>query len=122
MCEKAVDDCLAALKFIPDWSVTGKMIKIVFTALYADENILYFNEDSGNVVFICNEMGALNIYPNNITHDDANYDEDDPDTIIHVRLFTWHIKFEKRKALTKELNEELMPVAWHFNRWCDWCV
>ena len=27
MCVEAVDDCLAALKFIPDWFVTSKMIK-----------------------------------------------------------------------------------------------
>ena len=25
MCDKAVDDCLAALKFVPDWFVTSKM-------------------------------------------------------------------------------------------------
>ena len=40
MCDKAVDDCLAALKFVLDWFVTSKMIKKRFTDLYADENIL----------------------------------------------------------------------------------
>ena len=101
MCEKAVDDCLAALKFVPDWFVTSKMIKILFNALYADESILYFNDDSSNVVFHCNGMGILNIDLINIGLDDANYDEDDPDTIIHVRILAWHIKFEKRKHLKK---------------------
>ena len=33
MCDEAVDDCLAALTFIPGWFVTGKMINIFFTAL-----------------------------------------------------------------------------------------
>ena len=28
MCDKATDDCLAALKFVPDWFVASKMIKI----------------------------------------------------------------------------------------------
>ena len=42
MCDKAVDDSLATLKLIPDWFVTSKMIKDLFTASYADENILYF--------------------------------------------------------------------------------
>ena len=37
--------------------------------------------------------------------------EDDPNTIILIRLLLWHIKFEKRKPLKKELNEELMPVG-----------
>ena len=36
------------------------------TALNADER-LYFNEDSGNVAFICNGMGILNIDLNILT-------------------------------------------------------
>ena len=43
MCDKAVDCCLPALKLVPDWFVPGKMIIILFTYLYANENILYFN-------------------------------------------------------------------------------
>ena len=70
-------------------------------ALHADDNILYFNEDSGDAVFSCNEMGILSKDLNNINLDDINYDEDDPDTIIHIRPLTWHIIFEKRKALLK---------------------
>ena len=85
-CDKAVDDCLTTLKFVPDWFVTSKMIKMLFTALYADKNILYFNEDSGNFVLCCNRMGILNIDLNNINLDN-NFDEDDPDTIILIRLF-----------------------------------
>ena len=63
--------------------------------------ILYFNEDSDNVIFTCNEMGIFNIDLNNVIFDDTNYDEDDPDAIIPVRLLAWHIKFEKRKTLKK---------------------
>ena len=37
------------------------MIRKLFTALYEHENIPYINEDSGNVVFNCNEMGILSI-------------------------------------------------------------
>ena len=91
MCDEAFDDSLAALKLVPDWFVTSKAIKRVFTALYADENIPYLNEDFANVVFSCNEMGILNIDLNNINLDN-NFDEDDPDTIIHIRLLAWLIK------------------------------
>ena len=49
MYDEAVDDSLAALKCFPEWFVTSKMIKKLYTALYVDENILYFDEDSGNV-------------------------------------------------------------------------
>ena len=71
------------------------MIKRLLTAVYADENILYFNKDSSNVVFNCNGMGILNIDLNNINLDDTNYDEDDPDTIILIRRLASHTKFEK---------------------------
>ena len=40
MCDKTIDYCLAALKFVSDWFGSKKMIKIIFTALYGDENIL----------------------------------------------------------------------------------
>ena len=50
------------------------MIKKSFTALYADENKLYVNEDSGNAVINCNGIGILNIDLNNINLDN-NFDE-----------------------------------------------
>ena len=46
LCYEAIDESIATLKLIPDWFVTSKMIKKLFTALYTDENILDFNEDS----------------------------------------------------------------------------
>ena len=61
-------------------------------------------------------MVLLKIDLDNISLDD-NFDEDDPDTVILMRLLTWYIKFEKYKELKKELSEELMPVAWHPNKW-----
>ena len=62
-------------------------------------------------------MGILNTDLNNINFDNPNYNEDDPDTIIHVRVLAWHIKFEKRKELKKELSEKLISVVWHPNKW-----
>ena len=59
MCDEDVDDSVVTLKRIPDWLVTSKMIEKLFTGLYPDENILYFNEDSENVVINCNGMGIL---------------------------------------------------------------
>ena len=58
------------------------------------------------IVMKC-EMGILSINLNNINLDNTNYEEDDPDTIILIRLLAWHIKFEK----CKDVYLELMPVA-----------
>ena len=52
--------------------------------MYADENILYFNEESCNAIFNCNAMDILNIDFNN-TNLNNNFDEDDLDT-INMRL------------------------------------
>ena len=67
-------------------------------------------------------MDILSIDRNNINLDDTNYDEDDPETIIHIRLLAWHIKFDKRKAFKKELNEELIRITWHPRRWWNFCM
>ena len=101
MCNEAVDDSLASLDFIPDWFVTSKMIKKLYSALCADDNIICFNEKSGNIVFSCNEVGVLSINLNKI-YLDGNFDEDDADTIILIRLLVWHIRFEKWKVLKKD--------------------
>ena len=59
-----------------------------------DDSILFFNEDSGDAILSCNKMDILSIDLNNINLDDTNYDEDDRETIIHVRLLARYIKFE----------------------------
>ena len=92
MCDEAVDGSLAALKLVSDLFVTSTMVK--------NENILYLNEDSANVIFSCNEIGILNIDFNNINIDNI-FNEDDPDTIIIIRLLACHIKLDKGKALKK---------------------
>ena len=98
LCDEAVDDSLAALKLIPNRFVTNKLIKKLYTALYADENMFYFNKDSDIVVFNCNEMGILDIDLNNIDLENS-FNADNTDTISLIRLLAWHIKFEKHKAL-----------------------
>ena len=107
MCYKAVDDCLAALKCV----LIGLLQVNLYTTLYADENMLCFNEDFGNVVFNCNEMGTLHVDLNCINLDNNNFDENDPDTIIHVRLFVGILNLKNVKHLKK-----------YPNKWWNWCV
>ena len=87
-----------------------------------DDNLFYFNEDVGKAIFSCNKMGILSIDLINNKLDDTNYDEDDPETITHIRLLVQHIKFEKRKIFKKQLNEELMMIALHPRKWWNICI
>ena len=68
--------------------------------MYADDGLLFFHGDSGDVTLCCNEMGILSVNVININLDN-NFDEDDPDTIILIRLLAWHSKFKKHEALKK---------------------
>ena len=54
-------------------------------------------------------MGTLCVSLNNINLDEVNFYEDDPKSIIHVRLLTWCNKLKQRK---KEVSKELIPVEW----------
>ena len=85
MCDEAVDDSLAALKLIPDWFVTSEMIKNLYAALYTDDGLLFFDEGSGDIPYCGNEMGVLSVNLNYI-YLDNNFDEDDPNTVILIRL------------------------------------
>ena len=70
------------------------MIKKLYIALYTDD-IHFYDKDSSNVTFFCNEMCILCVDITNINLDDTNYDEDDFETIIHIRLLAWHNKSNK---------------------------
>ena len=76
MCDEIIGDSVTSLELIPDWYVTSKMIKKLYTALYADDNMIYFNETSIDVVFSSNEISILSIDLRNI-YLDYNFDEDD---------------------------------------------
>ena len=87
ICYEAVA-CPATLKFIPDWFVTSKMLEKFDNILHANDDTLFYNEDFDKVIFIANQRHilAVDIDKNNL-HNDNNFVENDPDTIIHVRLF-----------------------------------
>ena len=41
MCDEAVDDCLAALKFIPDWFGTSKVLEKFHNTFLVNDDILF---------------------------------------------------------------------------------
>ena len=83
MCDEAVDDCLAALKYIPDWYVTSKMLEKC-DVLHAYDDILFYNEDFNKVRFIANQKNILALDLEKVNLDN-NLDEDNLDTIIQIR-------------------------------------
>ena len=78
------------------------MIKNLYTALYADDVLLYLDENSGDTTFCCDEIGILSVNLNNINFHN-NFNEDDPDTVILFRRLALHSKSKKCKALKKDM-------------------
>ena len=57
---------------------------------------------------------------NNIILDDADFHEDDPETIIHVRLITWCNRYKQLKACKKEIKKKkelLLAVGYPARLW-----
>ena len=72
-------------------------------ALFADDNILVFDEYFGNVTFTTDNICILCVNLNSIKLDDANFYKGDPKTIIHVRFLGWRNKLRQLKAFKKEI-------------------
>ena len=86
MYDKAGNDFHSSLKFVPSWFVTSKLIKIFHDALFANDDILFFDKDFRNVIFYTNEMCIISVDLGQIHLEDVNLYEDDPGCIVHVRI------------------------------------
>ena len=60
--------------------------------------------------FCSRETCIFSVDLDKIDLDDINYD-DDPETIIHVRLMTWCNRYKQHKSCKKDISKELMLVA-----------
>ena len=94
MCDKAVDDCLTALKFISYLFVTSKMLEKLDNALHANDDIVFYNEDFNKITIITNQrhMHPPDLDKINLNNDNDFYG-DDSDSIIFVRLLVWCSNF-----------------------------
>ena len=121
VCDEAAGEGLAILKFIIDCFVTSEIIEKFHDALLAYDDILLFDEDFSKVTFLLIRWVFLvqHLDKTDLDNDNSFY-KNDPDTF--VRFLVWRNKFEKRKALKKDVSKELMSVAWHPTRWWDWCI
>ena len=112
MCDESVDDCLAALKFIPDWFVPNKMLEKFHDDLPANDDILFFNEDFNKITIFVNQMDILAVDLYEIKLEEGN----NFDNMVLILLFvldfwlegvnlknTKHLKKGKQKVNTCNL-------------------
>ena len=102
--KKVVNAYLPLLKFIPGWLVTNKMLKDFDNIVFFNGDTIFANEDS-DVKFLSDGMGFVNVDLNNVNLGDDNFDNYDPQTIIHVRIMAWCNSYKQRKACKKEISK-----------------
>ena len=66
-------------------------------------------------------MDVNTIDLNNINLDEDLF-EDDPETIVHVRLMAWYNKYKQHESWKKDTSKEITLVSYHPTRWWDWCM
>ena len=71
MCDEAVNNCLAALKFIPDWFLISKMLEKLVNALHANNDKLFYNKDFDKVTFIAHQIHILAVNLDKINLDNS---------------------------------------------------
>ena len=90
MCDAAFDDFLPALNLFPIGLLQVRWLKIFI--VFHSQMMIYSFLMKVLVIsnFLVNEIGILSVDLNNNNLDDNNFYEDDPETIIHVRLMAWY--------------------------------
>ena len=84
---------------------------MLLDTLYANDGILFFDEDFANVTFSAKKTGIICIDLNKVDLDDVDFDEGDPETIIYITHLAWRNKFEKRKAKRYEQRFNAFNIA-----------
>ena len=125
MCERAIEDELETLEYVPNHFKTQTMCESAFKN---EPYSLKFVPDHFKRQEICDK--AVRDDPYSLQHvpdwsvtkewvciwyDDSEYcDDDDEDN-----FFKW---YQKRKVQKASIKEELMPIAWHPSKYWDWCI
>ena len=77
-----------------------KCLKILIRCIFNDD-IVFVNADYENVTFFSDDMGLVNVNLNNVSLGDDNFDNDDLETVIHVRHMAWCNRYKQCKTCKK---------------------
>ena len=71
----------------------------------------FVDVDSNIIAFPSNDMVFNTINFTDISLNDDNFDKNDPETIIDVRLMAWRNRYKQHKTCKKQINKDLIPAA-----------
>ena len=120
MCNEAVQSNPRTLRFVPEHLKTYEMCN---EAVQSNPWMLELVSEHLKTQKMCNQAlqsdpEVLEYVPDWFVTLQEMWVEDFDDD----ELFTGRDAYIKRKAQKAKIKEELMPVAWHPDRWWDWCI
>ena len=87
--------------------------------MFADEFLVFFDKDSSNAIFCCNEMSFRTVNLNNINLDN-NFEEGN--LILLLLSDFWLGMVNSKTQSTLKRSQELIPIAWHPIGWWNFCM
>ena len=72
MCDKAVDACLPALKFVTDWFITNRILEKLDNVIFSNYDKDIDDVNSDIIAFFSDGMVLATVNLNNINFDDDN--------------------------------------------------
>ena len=95
------------------------MLEKLDNSVFNNDDIFSHDVDSNFITFLGDDMGFNTIDLNNtkLYEGDNNFDEEDSETLINVRLITCPDTFKQHRTRKKEKSKKMMHVAQHSTRW-----
>ena len=120
MCNEAVQRVPCMFEHVPDQYKTQKMCN---EAVEKNPYMFEYVPDQYKTQKMCNEavQGVPWMFehvPDQFVTQEMWHEAFDDDD----ELITWCDAYIKCKTQKAKIKEELMPVAWHPDRWWNWCV
>ena len=114
MCDEAVQRVSCMLEHVPGQYKTQEMCNEAVQRIVPDQ---YKTQE------MCNEVVEKSYWMLELV----------PDQFVTQKMcneavkkspcdLSWYKGYEQRNAQKAKIKEELMPVAWHPDRWWNWCV
>lgn len=81
-----------ALKVVPDWFLTNKIVDILNKVVFSNNDIDFNYIDPDIITLFCDDIG-INTININIINLDGN--DDNIETMINVKLVTWRSRYKQ---------------------------
>ena len=119
MCNEAVQRIPGVLRLVPDQYKTEEMCN---EAVQRIPWVLRLVPEHLKTQEMCNEAVEKNPWMVEHVPDQFVTQKMCDEAVEKSPCALWYKGYEQRKAQKAKIKEELMPVAWHPDRWWNWCV